>query len=283
MTLLLAALTAVASAQTPAEDCPSTAAQLQSALSSAFSAASSRDTPAYQVARDQTFTRLACLTDVLPSQIAADVHVVLAIDSVGPGDSETLQGALRAYAILRPDAPLADRLKMSRRMGEVAKAAEQAVAGPTEPLPEGGRFWLDGTEATAWPTDRTAVLQAEALDDSARLWTTTLRVGGPLPAVPAWALPVPESEANRKKRAGWWWAASGASAAAAGGLWWGALRERAAFGTLEDQVAESGPLPASQRQEVDATVQRANRLGRSAQALSGVTLGLTTVALVVTF
>ena len=283
MTLLLAALTAVAAAQSPADDCPSTAAAVESALADAFAAANSRDTPGYQTARDQTFTRLACLTEVLPPAVAADVHVVLAVDAVGPGDTETLSGALRAYARLRPDAPLADRLKMSSKMRTAAEAAQQAEPGPTAPLPDGGRFWLDGSEASAWPTDRTAVLQAEALDDSARLWTTTLRVGGPLPAVPAWALPLPKSEAKKKKRAGWWWAATGASAAATGGLWWGALQERAAFRAYEERVAQSGPLPESQRQEVDATAARANQLGRTAQVLSGVTAGLTTVALVVTF
>ncbi len=285
MTLLLAALTAAAAAdaQPAAEDCPSTAAQVAAALADTFAAANRRDTPGYQTARDRTFTRLACLTEVLSPEVAADVHVVLAVDAVGPGDTETLSGALRAYALLRPNAPLANRLKMSSKMRAADDAVQRAEPGPTAPLPSGGRFWLDGREATSWPTDRTAVLQAQALDESARLWTTTLRVGGPLPAVPAWALPRAESEAAKNKRAGWWWAATGASAAAAGGLWWGALQERAAFRAYEEQVAQSGPLPERQRQEVDATAARANQLGRVAQIFSGVTAGLTTVALVVTF
>lgn len=276
-------LIASALAQSSTADCPSTSGQVQAALVDTFVAINSRDTLGYQASRDRALTRLACLTEVIPAEVAADLHVVLAFDAIGPGDDQTLKGALRAYALLRPDAPLESRLKLPGKMSDAAEAARKSERGPTDRLPDGGRFWLDGTPATEWPTDRTAVLQAEALDDSSRIWTTTLQVGGPLPRVPGWALPAPESESRRKVGAGWLWAAAGASAATTGGLWWAALQERSSFDDLTDAVAESGPLPDSQRQDADAIAARANRLGVAAQALSGVTVGLTTIALVVSF
>ena len=77
MTLLLAVLAAAAAAQTPVQDCPSDAAGVQTALATALAAANNRDTPGYQTARDQLFTRMDCLTEVLPVATSADIHVDL--------------------------------------------------------------------------------------------------------------------------------------------------------------------------------------------------------------
>ena len=283
MSLLIVAVTAAASAQSPEPACPSSAEALQGSLTEVLAAWNALDQDAYKLRRDDVFTRLDCLAEVLPPATAADVHIVLALDAFRARQDDVLAGALRAYAHSRPDAPLADRVKLPGPLQAANDAALAAPGAAEQPLPEEVSFWVDGAASETWPADRTAILQAHALDDSDRVWTDRLPVGGPLPPIPAWVQPVPKDEVQRKKRAGLWWTATGATALATGGLWWAALQERAAFQAYEDTVARSGPLAPGQRQEVEATADRANSLGIAAQALSGLTAGLTTVSLVVTF
>ena len=264
--------------------CPATAESVETSLAATF-AAYGVDGQQYLAARDRVFTQLDCVTEILPPAVAADVHAVMALDAfIARRPDEEVQAALRAYASVRPEAPLAERITLQ---AQLAAAATQAVAEVSEadvPLPENVSFWLDGTPSTLWSERRPAIVQATAVDGSERIWTDRIPLGGPLPAPPDWTDSTALVAAARaKRRATIWWGSAGVSALATGGLWWTALRARSDFDAYANQVAANGPLPESQRGAVEATAPRANRLGVAAQVFSGATLGLSAVALTASF
>ena len=244
-----------------------------------FAAWEKTDKAAYLAGRDRIFTQLDCISELLTPMLAADVHAVMALDAYMTRRPDDMAAALRAYAAIRPDLPLAERLKMPPPLAVAAADAVARVAQPEEPLPESVSFWVDGTPATAWAPTRPSILQATAADASNRIWTERVPLGGPLPQHPAWtSKEALLAKTKAKRRNTIWWTSTGAGALASGGLWWAALSARAEFNGYADTVAANGPLADNRRTEVEATAQQANRLGIAAQILSGTTLGLGVIA-----
>ena len=264
--------------------CPTTAVGLGQSIETTFIAWDQTDQKAYLAARDRVFIQLDCITELLNPAIAADVHAIMAMDAFMARRPEDMAAALRAYAAARPEVPLAERIGLPPALAAAAAEAAASVSTPEAPLPDSVSFWVDGAPATMWSQTRPAILQATAADESERIWTDRVPLGGPLPTPPVWTSKAALVAASRsKRRAVIWWTSSGVSAVTSGGLWWAALKARSEFNGYADTVAASGPLPNTQRTAVTETAQRANRLGVAAQIFSGATLGLGAVALTVSF
>lgn len=278
---LLAALVALSPVALADPDCPSSSAQLAAHVAVTFEAFNDTDQVAYLAGRDRVFASLDCLDGRISSGLAADVHAVLALDAFIARRPDVAVAALRSYADLRPDAPLAARVMMPPALSALADEAESLPQSPEQALPGGVGFHIDGISVGSWRPERVAVVQAFATDASGRVWTDRIPLGGPVPVAPAWVEVVSSAADPQVQRGGraWWWA-SGVGALASGGLWWGALREQAAF---DDYASRERPLPPSLQQEVQSTADRANRLGAAAQVSSALTVGLSTVALIVAF
>ena len=108
--------------------CPATAETLAADLAATF-AAYGVDGPQYLSARDRVFTQLDCVTEILPPAVAADVHAVMALDAfIARRPDEEVQAALRAYASVRPEAPLASRITLQAQL--VSAATEAACLYP---------------------------------------------------------------------------------------------------------------------------------------------------------
>jgi len=279
--LLLLAL-AAGDARADDDICPSTVASLEAELATTLAAWNAKDRDGYLINRDRVFARLACVDARLPESVAADIHAVRALDAFAARRPDVATAALRARADLDAGGPLEARIEViPPQLAELRAQAAALPESPSEPLPEGPTFWIDGQEASTWQPARVGVIQAPSTTDDGRIWTDQIPLGGPLPTAPAWTHENPPAELGGPRRPGrgWWWA-SGVTAATSGGLWWWALSEKSTF---DGYLEEPQPLDPSRRPDVERTLNRTNRLGTAAQVASGLTVGLTTVAVVVSF
>jgi len=264
-----------ASLADPGPVCPSAADGLRVRTDAVFQAWADQDRGEYERQRDLLFEELACVDELIDTEVAIRIHLVVSMDAYMARHEATARAALRSVASLQPDVVLGQIVPLPPDFNEWLEAG-RGHTGSYESIR--GRWAFDGVQTDQRPIDRPTI--AQRLGPGGPDWTKLVPAGDPLPQNPAWA-PAGDSNLRTPLRANprIWWTATGTSAAVATGLWVATARAGAAHQANLDRYASAGPLPASSRPEVEATLHRANTLGRAAQGFTIATAGFGIVAL----
>lgn len=271
MILLLAASAALACS-------PET---LSSALDHAFSAWSEQQPDRYAASSGAARDAVGCLDEVVSPQLAARLHLLLALDAYTEQDDVAARAALRASQAADPrldPALVVDPLPMPLEtlVGQArALGGGPSATGPVE-------LWFDGRPTAERPVERPVV--AQHLDGDVVAWSTLLRPGEALPA-PVLASPPVRGSLDLRDQArldglGQPLLFGGVGVgAAAGALWLAAGVGWLQFQALERRVESGESLDADELARAENLHLWTNALGFSAQVATGVGGGLTIAGL----
>jgi len=275
--------------------------QLRAAAEGGIGAFEDMDATLFQDAIHAVQEQIACPEAAVDSELALQLHLLMALDAYTDQQLERAQQAFRAVLAAdptwRPPTSLAPRGNPLRQVYDAAvkdQAAPPAdLAEPTE-----GSFYVDGLPSTTRPSDRPFVLQW--IDDHGNVqWSDWLPAGAHLPievlaamheedsmSVYTTAPPpptstgpvitVPDDEPGKGASVALL-AGAGGAAVASGGLLVAALVSRGQWQDAVDECVTWGgcqDAPDTALSDHDQLAQRARTMGYAAQGTAGLALGL---------
>ena len=251
---------------------PVSAREFHQMVSKGDAAYADMDLEAFQTARVNARQMFACLDEGITPAQAAGFHRLealgyfLARDHANAVSSlRSLNAAAPGYALSAEIAPPNHPLRMYYDI------AEKLVSLPPQPLPLAKSGWteIDGSTATAWPTDRPYLIQN--FDDSGKVVLSSFQTTGTAPAgVLSEPKPLSLLAPSKAQTAKTLSLVAGGSALLAGGLYLGA---RSSANQFWDPTTPSS--------ELDALRRRTNGLGWSSAGVGLVALGTGCAALYV--
>lgn len=184
---LTPALLALASLPARA-DCPSTPISVQEAAERSSAAFVRLDAFAFADSRRIALSDLSCLSQPIAPQVAALIHQMNALASFQVRDPDAAVASFRAMLEAVPGWPISpDLVPPGGPVSQLLLQARSSPSGARAPLtlPSGVAVQVDGTPASALPTDRPyvlVVLRAPGFSGAGDvLWSGLVQRGEPLP------------------------------------------------------------------------------------------------------
>ena len=223
-------------------------------------------------------TALSCMEEPLSPELAASLHRLEACRSYLDTDDARTVAAFRAAIAIEGnyDLPL-DVAPPGHLLQQLYDRARQDLreSPVLVDLPNRCTLYVDGSPSTTKSVGRPAVLQL-ALPRGAICYSGYVFPEDPQPD---WGS---LSRRTALRRGLWWGTATGSAVSLA--LWGGAVAGMSSFSAAESDIAANRqPDGAQDQQAMEALASRTNRLGAGAQIASGLTLGLLTAAVWVTW
>ena len=192
MTLLLALIGSVGVAQAA---CPSVPGDLEPPIAQAWLAFADLDPEGFRGGHDTVVQTLGCLSDPVPPEIAAKVHVVVGLHAFLSDDEAATIAAFQAARAADPALALGDWLPEGHPVRFEWRLAERLEQAPARDLAaqSGEQVWVDGVAAAPVVLGRPAALQRE----QARRIAETLYWSGA--DLPEWA-PLAEPRLSKSAR-----------------------------------------------------------------------------------
>jgi hypothetical protein len=244
--------------------CPSTTAGVRHRTDVVFKAWADQARGEYDRQRDLLFEELVCMREVIDTETAARVHLVVAMDAYMARREDTTKAALRSIAVLKPGLELSQIVPLPPDLDDWLRI-ERQHAGSYQTVR--GKWAFDGIQTDQRPSDRPTI--AQRLSPGGPASTKLIPATDSLPDQGGWStFDGPALQTKLRTNPRLWWTASGASAIIATGLWIATAQAGATHQANLDRYTKSGTLPASRRPEVEATLHRANTLGQAAQGFS---------------
>ena len=259
-------------------DCPSNSDTIRARADAVYRAWAAQDRDEYPRQRDSLFKELACLDEVIDTEVAARVHLVVAMDAHMARREDDARAALRSVVAIEPELDIGRIVVLPPGFDKWLRETERSRTGTTHSVT--GSWAFDGFQTDQRPSDRPTVAQqlgAQGLPT----WSALVTASDPLPeqSLAADSRYSGKLAARLRTDSRIWWTASGVTAVVATGFWLGTARAGAAHEADLARYSDEGYLPKSERSEVEATVRRANTLGRAAQGFTLVSAGCGIVAL----
>ena len=159
-----------------------TAIKLQEIAGRASVSFLSADAAGYELARDQAFSSLPCVTEALQPATVSAMYQLVALDGVYTSDVARRDAGLNALAATNPDYKLPSVFSDTHPVRKAwnAAAANDARETTSLPVPLNAFLLIDGEVTLDYPVDRPAVVQFFDRK-GALMWTRMTDAGEQLP------------------------------------------------------------------------------------------------------
>lgn len=259
--------------------CPASPDALQAEAETAIASFARADGATFSEAYTAMSASLSCLNAAPSPSQSALVHQADALYWFQARDQGAAMDAFQAMHEVEPTLTLSE--SVAPKGGFVYNWYLEAAARPPSAKAEVAlarrvSLSIDGMNATSRPVDRPALAVLSA--EGRVLWSGLLPVGGDLPRVELEREKIPP----RRLAGVAVLSAAGVSTVAAGGMWVAALQGRGEVLQLRDDIAAGGGVEdvGLSPDEASELYDSAKRQGYTAQAVSGVALGLVSLGLV---